>query len=63
MDRADAYRTVMDVAEAEVAALVGLDVEELLPGMALEGMDGKRKRGYREGPQLSDWTHGAVKAG
>jgi len=61
--RADAYRTALDEAEVEVAALVGLDVEELLPGMALDGLSGKRKRGYHEGPRLGDWAQGPIKAG
>lgn len=61
--RAEAHRTAQDIAEAEIAALFGLDVEELLPGMALDGLGGKRKRGYHEGSRLADWTHGAVRAG
>ncbi|CAD6588985.1 MAG: hypothetical protein TREMPRED_005228 [Tremellales sp. Tagirdzhanova-0007] len=61
--RADANRTLLDEAEAEIAALVGLDLDELLPGMALDGLSAKRKRGYHEGPILADWTRGGVTAG
>jgi len=61
--RAEGHRNALDEAEAEIAALVGLDVDELLPGMAVDGFGGKRKRGYHEGPRLGDWSRGAVVAG
>ena len=58
--RADENRTLLDEAEAEIAALVGLDIDELLPGMALDGLGAKRKRGYHEGPILADWSRGVT---
>ena len=61
--RAEAHRTAMEEAEVEVADLVGLEVEDLLPGMALDEFGGKRRRGYYEGPKLGDWSQGPVKAG
>ena len=60
--RAEAHRTALEEAEAEMAALMGLSVEEILPGMATDGLSGKRKRGYNEGPRLGDWSTG-VRAG
>ena len=45
--------------EAEVAAAVGISVEDLRPGMALLGTG--RRRGWRDGVSINDWTqHGAM---
>ncbi len=48
--------------EKEIAALVGVSVEDLRPGMAVEGMD--RKRGWRDGVSVGDWSMGmGIRAG
>lgn len=54
--RGEQYRQHLDDAhsEAEVAAVVGLSLDELRPGMATLGSG--RKRGWRDGAFLRDWT-------
>lgn len=50
----------------EVAAMIGVSVEELRPGMALSGGgEGVRKRGWRDGAGggVGDWTKAGVGAG
>lgn len=61
--RGDHYRSTLEEAdaEAEVAATVGISVEELQPGMALLGTG--RRRGWRDGVSVADWTrHGGTLA-
>lgn len=57
--RGDHYRSTPEEAdaEAEVAAAVGISVEELRPGMALLGTG--RRRGWRDGVSIADWTRQA----
>lgn len=54
--RGDQYRTALDdvEAEAQVAAAIGVSLDDLRPGMALSG-DG-RKRGWRDSVPVNDWT-------
>jgi actin-related protein 10 len=59
VSRGDHYRTSLEEAsaEAEVAAAVGISVDELQPGMALLGTG--RRRGWRDGVTVADWArHG-----
>lgn len=44
---------------AEAAAAIGVDLESLRPGEALGA--GKRRRGWKEGVKVHDWS-GGVKA-
>lgn len=50
------YRSSLDdrESEAQVAATVGISLEELRPGMALSGEG--RKRGWRDGVTIGDWS-------
>lgn len=54
--RGEQYLTDLKAAEVEVAALVGVDVEALRPGEALISGQGQRRRGWREGVVLKDWS-------
>jgi hypothetical protein len=42
------------VEDEEVAEVVGVSVDELRPGMALLGTG--RKRGWRDGVAVNDWS-------
>lgn len=54
--RGEQYRRDMEdnESEAQVAAVVGISLEELRPGMALLGQG--RKKGWRDGVTMGDWT-------
>lgn len=61
--RGEQYRAALDDADAEaqVAAAVGVEMADLRPGMALASAG--RKRGWRDGALLDDWTKlGGVRA-
>ena len=61
--RGHQYRSSLEdrESEAQVAATVGISLEDLRPGMAISG-DG-RKRGWRDGVTIGDWTRlGPVRA-
>ena len=59
--RAEAWQAQQNALQVEAATL-GLELEELLPGMALHGLDDRRKRGWTEGVRVADWAR-AVPAG
>ena len=59
--KGEQWRDDLDVAEAEVAALLGANIDELRPGEAL-GTVG-RKRGWRDSAELPDWSRGTISAG
>jgi actin-related protein 10 len=50
--RGDHYRSLVE--DEEVAEVVGVSVDELRPGMALIGTG--RKRGWRDGVAVNDWS-------
>jgi actin-related protein 10 len=54
--RGEVWYEANDAALAEVAATAGLDLEEMKPGMAMQGLETQRKRGWDEGRVLGDWT-------
>ncbi|GFZ50090.1 hypothetical protein JCM24511_07843 [Saitozyma sp. JCM 24511] len=58
--RGEVWYEANDAALAEVAATAGLDLEEMRPGMAMQGLEAQRKRGWDEGRVLGDWTRGAA---
>jgi hypothetical protein len=65
MDDAEARALVGDLGEAvggRWGASEGVEVERLRPGMAVDGFEGMRKKGWDEGRVLGDWTR-VVKAG
>lgn len=59
INRGDHYRSALEEAasEAEVAATIGISVDDLQPGMALLGTG--RRRGWRDGVSVADWTRNA----
>lgn len=46
--RGEVWYEANDAALAEVAATAGLDLEEMRPGMAMQGLEAQRKRGWDE---------------
>lgn len=54
ISRGQIYRAEQTAAEADVATLVGIDMESLNPGQAL-GI-GRRRKGWRDGVILHDWS-------
>lgn len=52
--KGEQYLADLEAAEVEVATLIGVDVASLRPGEAL--IAGQRKRGWKEGVVLRDWT-------
>ncbi|WWD20116.1 hypothetical protein CI109_104591 [Kwoniella shandongensis] len=59
ISRGEAYRHELEASEVEIAATVGVSVDELRTGEALhDGRKLSRKRGWREGGPsvLGDWT-------
>jgi actin-related protein 10 len=54
--RGENWRMMVEEAEVEMAALVGVEVESLRPGMALGDVEGGRKRGWRDDRVLGDWS-------
>lgn len=54
--RGDQFRRDLEDRDSEsrVAAVVGISLDELRPGMALLGEG--RKKGWRDGVTIGDWT-------
>lgn len=66
MGRGEEYRAALDREREDLGmamAAVGLDIEELRPGMAKSALAAKRKRGWAVGGIVPDWTTARVRAG
>ncbi|ORY34879.1 actin-domain-containing protein [Naematelia encephala] len=63
IERGESWLAAQETAERDVAALVGVNIEDLKPGMAREG-GLERKRGWKVGGEgiIGDWTR-VVRAG
>ncbi|CAK9781270.1 actin-like ATPase domain-containing protein [Cutaneotrichosporon oleaginosum] len=64
--RGEEYRAALERERDELGiamAAVGLDIDELGPGMARGALAGKRKRGWVVGGIVPDWTTARVRAG
>lgn len=64
--RGEEYRAALEREREDLGAAmaaVGLDVEELRPGMARGALAAKRKRGWAVGGIVPDWTTARVRAG
>jgi hypothetical protein len=65
--RGEVWYEASDAALAEVAATTGLDLEEMRPGMAMQGLEAQRKRGWggcwetgRGERRWSEWCTGEM---
>lgn len=66
VSRGEEYRAALERERDELGAAmaaVGLDIDELRPGMARGALAGKRKRGWAVGSMVPDWTTERVRAG
>ena len=64
VSRGQAYRQQLEESEAELAATIGLDMNQLRPGEAMERVMReneylRRKRGWRDSV-VADWTRGVT---
>ena len=59
--RGETYRTQLKEDEEEIMASIGVDVEMLRPGEAVNGHVGKRRRGWKE-EGIRDWTRPLIGA-
>lgn len=66
VSRGEEYRAALERERDELGtamAAVGLDIEDLRPGMARGALAVKRKRGWAVGGIVPDWTTARVRAG
>lgn len=66
MRRGEEYRAALERERDELGtamAAIGLDLDELRPGMAKGALAAKRKRGWGVGGIVPDWTTSRVRAG
>ncbi|BEJ15991.1 hypothetical protein CspHIS471_0505960 [Cutaneotrichosporon sp. HIS471] len=66
VSRGEEHRAALERERDELGAAiaaVGLDIDELRPGMARAALAGKRKRGWAVGGIVPDWTTARVRAG